>query len=490
MGGIVPPRSYLGDGLILEIAELLPGPDSIAPPLLPGTFSLDILFVFSLRPAVHSLHTFVISSFFQPFSFRAVSEAELVRIRQAVRALADWAVFVGRSSLCMVHGRRVNPDRWPDVVIPAQAASMLRIFESILDHYGYYLPDGTKSPEMTAQHVMIVHGLQSIAEAHRQLHRIRGEYTSTQSLLLNIAGILSVSRSILEAWILLKNIFIALHVTLSEAPMASPSWVCHHTAMFILLLSRIQDYVEPLRGAAPGSRIPTPSYAALNFIGKVILSYGLEGDHVPGLSDKHCRKAGFAVGELVYLSTKNLKLPKKRARKLLPKYLGPFKILTVVSPGMSYKLELSRELKTRGIHDVFHASLLRPHFPSDDRRFPGRQIHQIPGFGVNPKEWAVDRILSHLGKGTEASFEMLWATGDVTWAPYAEVKHLAAMDGYCEAMGIKHPRNLPLKGTRHLSLLGSRPLYVHLFLWNPHPIRVRCGDIHRAVEKSTGLHRT
>lgn len=76
----------------------------------------------------------------------------------------------------MVHGGRVNPDRWPDVVIPAQAASMLRIFESILDHFGYYLPDGTESPEMTAQHVMIVHGLQSIAEAHRRLRRIRGEY--------------------------------------------------------------------------------------------------------------------------------------------------------------------------------------------------------------------------------------------------------------------------------------------------------------------------
>ncbi|KAJ7064165.1 hypothetical protein C8F01DRAFT_1081525 [Mycena amicta] len=161
MAGVAPPRSYLGDNLILEITELLPGPDLIAPPLVPGTFSLDVLFAFSLRPAVHSLHAFVINSFFRPFSFRAVSEAELVQIRQAVRALADvlWAVFVGRSSLCMVHGGHVNPDQLPDVVIPAQAASMLRIFESILDHYGYYLPDGTESPEMTALHVMIVHGL-------------------------------------------------------------------------------------------------------------------------------------------------------------------------------------------------------------------------------------------------------------------------------------------------------------------------------------------
>ncbi|KAJ7052980.1 hypothetical protein C8F01DRAFT_1261145 [Mycena amicta] len=187
MAGVAPPRSYLGDDLILEIAELLPGPDLITPPLVPGAFSLDVLFAFSLRPAIHSLHAFVINSFFRPFSFHAVSEAELVRIRQAVRALADvlWAVFVGRSSLCMIHGGHVNPNRWPDDVIPAQAASMLRIFESILDHYGYYLPDGTESPEMTALHVMIVHSLQSIAEAHRRLQRIHGEcacYSETGDL--------------------------------------------------------------------------------------------------------------------------------------------------------------------------------------------------------------------------------------------------------------------------------------------------------------------
>ncbi|KAF7296817.1 DNA/RNA polymerase [Mycena indigotica] len=119
-----------------------------------------------------------------------------------------------------------------------------------------------------------------------------------------------------------------------------------------------------------------------------------------------------------------------------------------MSPGASFKLELSPELRIRGIHDVFHASLLRAHIPNDDRRFPGRQMHQIPGFGVNPKEWAVDRILSHVGKGKDASFEIRWATGDVTWAPFAEVKHLSAMDHYCEAMGITHPRNLPNKETR------------------------------------------
>jgi hypothetical protein len=76
----------------------------------------------------------------------------------------------------------------------------------------------------------------------------------------------------------------------------------------------------------------------------------------------------------VYLSTLNLKLPKGRARKLTPKYIGPFPVIKVIEPGASYRLELSNQLKIRGINPVFHASLLRIHIPNDDRRFPGRQL--------------------------------------------------------------------------------------------------------------------
>ncbi|KIY66665.1 hypothetical protein CYLTODRAFT_319182, partial [Cylindrobasidium torrendii FP15055 ss-10] len=36
---------------------------------------------------------------------------------------------------------------------------------------------------------------------------------------------------------------------------------------------------------------------------------------------------GLAVGAKVYLSTKNLNLPKDRARKLAPKFIGPFEIV-------------------------------------------------------------------------------------------------------------------------------------------------------------------
>jgi hypothetical protein len=75
-------------------------------------------------------------------------------------------------------------------------------------------------------------------------------------------------------------------------------------------------------------------------------------------ANKHRWKVDFSPNELVYLSTKNLQLPKGWACKLVPKYIGPFKIEWEVMKGVLYQLEPSKELKARGIHDVFHLSLL------------------------------------------------------------------------------------------------------------------------------------
>ena len=86
--------------------------------------------------------------------------------------------------------------------------------------------------------------------------------------------------------------------------------------------------------------------------------------------------------------------------------------------------------------------LLCLHFANDDQQFPGHQYHQLPGFGEQPREWVVDRILSHIGRGADAEFEVQWSTGDVTWVPYCDVKHLQALSEYCEALGITHIRQL------------------------------------------------
>ena len=48
-----------------------------------------------------------------------------------------------------------------------------------------------------------------------------------------------------------------------------------------------------------------------------------------------------------------------------------------------------------------------------------------------------------VGKGKNATLEILCTAGNTTWAPYAEAKHLAAMNVYCEAMGVAKARDLP-----------------------------------------------
>ena len=160
------------------------------------------------------------------------------------------------------------------------------------------------------------------------------------------------------------------------------------------------------------------------------------------LANKRRRPAPFKERDFVYVSTKNLSLPKNRSRKLMPKYIGPYEILKDYG-NSTYRVKLPAELLRRGIHDAFHASLLRIHVPNDDRRFPGRDISQIAVWGYNDGEWAIDRIIAHAGKGAAAQFEVLWKAGDKSWARYEELKGLNAMDAYLEACGVKRANDLP-----------------------------------------------
>ena len=41
---------------------------------------------------------------------------------------------------------------------------------------------------------------------------------------------------------------------------------------------------------------------------------------------KRRKNSPLKLGDLLYLSTKNLRLPKARARKLVPKYMGTYRI--------------------------------------------------------------------------------------------------------------------------------------------------------------------
>jgi len=62
---------------------------------------------------------------------------------------------------------------------------------------------------------------------------------------------------------------------------------------------------------------------------------------------RRCQEPTIKEGDLVYLATKNLSLPRGRARKLMPKYVGPYKVLQAYPETSNYTLELPIELVKR-----------------------------------------------------------------------------------------------------------------------------------------------
>lgn len=144
----------------------------------------------------------------------------------------------------------------------------------------------------------------------------------------------------------------------------------------------------------------------------------------------------FKEKDLAYVSTKNLSLPKGLTRKLTPKFIGPYCLLKSYGNN-SFLVDLPHRLRQRGIHPVFHSSLLRIHIPNDDQLFPGRLDNQVFEFdGEREPEWQVNSILSHRGTGKNAEFQVEWKTGDVTWLSYDQVSHLDALGEYLDLLGL------------------------------------------------------
>ncbi|KAL1915429.1 uncharacterized protein VTP21DRAFT_6887 [Calcarisporiella thermophila] len=82
--------------------------------------------------------------------------------------------------------------------------------------------------------------------------------------------------------------------------------------------------------------------------------------------NKRRRRQTFDAGSLVMLSTANISIPNSRnrpSRKLLPKYIGPYKITEKLSDN-AYRLDLP---PTIGIHPVINVSSLKPYIetPAD-----------------------------------------------------------------------------------------------------------------------------
>ena len=91
-------------------------------------------------------------------------------------------------------------------------------------------------------------------------------------------------------------------------------------------------------------------------------------------NNKHWRPGViYDENDMVYLSTKNLALPKGWARKLMPRFLVPYKVLKAMNDSSNVTLELPPELKDRRISPTFHTNLVQPYVKDNDILFPKRE---------------------------------------------------------------------------------------------------------------------
>ena len=99
---------------------------------------------------------------------------------------------------------------------------------------------------------------------------------------------------------------------------------------------------------------------------------------------------------MVYLSTKNLALCKGWARKLMPRFLGPYRVLKAMNDSSNVTIELPPKLRDRRISPTFHTNLVRPYVKNDDVLFPKKEAKLYYDFANNDEqEWFVDEILAH-----------------------------------------------------------------------------------------------
>jgi hypothetical protein len=135
-------------------------------------------------------------------------------------------------------------------------------------------------------------------------------------------------------------------------------------------------------------------------------------------ADQRRRSVDFKLGQRVLLSTKNISIKMLGTPKLLPKYIGPFKVVDKVND-VAYKLDLPACLK---IHNVFHVSLLEEYRSRDQ----GGKVQPppIPELVDGHLEYEVEQILLHeyrdkaIRKGKHSCKKIQELRYLVKWAGY------------------------------------------------------------------------
>ena len=143
------------------------------------------------------------------------------------------------------------------------------------------------------------------------------------------------------------------------------------------------------------------------------------------VADRSRRDVVFDKGDLVLLKAKNFKFKAPGAKKLFPKYLGPFTVDSLVGKA-AVKLQLPTYGNWDKVHDVFHMSLLRKYharIDSDTTLCPPALTFE-DGAAI----WEVEAIMAHrMTKNGKKVKEYLvrwvgWPPEHDQWEPVSDLK--------------------------------------------------------------------
>ena len=141
-------------------------------------------------------------------------------------------------------------------------------------------------------------------------------------------------------------------------------------------------------------------------------------------ADEDRREVEFAEGDQVLLSTANLN-NELRAPKLMPRFIGPFRIKRKVG-SVAYELSLPAQLSR--IHPVFHVSKLKK-YNDGDARFTERKYidRPLPELLDNGEEaWEVKQIVDKRVRAGRTQYLVLWKgypDYEKTWEPISSLKY-------------------------------------------------------------------
>jgi len=144
-----------------------------------------------------------------------------------------------------------------------------------------------------------------------------------------------------------------------------------------------------------------------------------------------------AIGDCVYLSTAHrrreyLNSNNKRVAKFMPRFDGPYTIVSTNPESSTYTLDLPDHTN---VYPTFHVSELKRHVPNNAELYPSRE-QMRPGpiiTSAGTEEWEIEKILDRRRRGRGYQYLVRWRgygpEADV-WVPGNELEDTTTLKEY------------------------------------------------------------